>query len=391
MTHVLSRSRSAQFGAVALAGGLLLAGCSSKAATATASTGGTGATTTTSAASNCPALGTTPTFAKGTGSVNVYSVDGLMDTTDQNNWYNKEFAAFTAATGIKVNYTELGSGPIEAKVESEKANPQADVLVTLPPFIQKAEAAGVLQAYSPQCVDKVDPSDVDKNGEWEAVMGDYLSFIYNSKQVTTAPVTWNDLLDPQYKGKLQYSTPGVAGDGTAVMIQAIHDFGSESAAMAYFKSLQPSNVGPSSSTGKLETKVNTGNILVANGDIQMNYVDGKNSYPNNKIFFMAPNGSTTPDTFSLPYMGSLVKGGPNTANGKELLDFLLSQQAQEDTSAIAYGFPARTDVVPTDANYTALKQAMSGVTVFPVDWASVEQNYAQYVSDWDTATGTPAS
>lgn len=34
-----------------------------------------------------------------------------------------------------------------------------------------------------------------------------------------------DLLDAKYENKVQYSTPGVAGDGTAVLIQAMPNLG----------------------------------------------------------------------------------------------------------------------------------------------------------------------
>jgi 2-aminoethylphosphonate transport system substrate-binding protein len=54
------------------------------------------------------------------------------------------FKDFTAKTGIRVQYVEGGSGVVVNRVMAERANPQADVLVTLPPFIQQAAAAGRL-------------------------------------------------------------------------------------------------------------------------------------------------------------------------------------------------------------------------------------------------------
>ena len=74
--------------------------------------------------------------------VTIYSADGLHDGTP--NWYQTEFDAFTKATGIKVQYVEAGSGGVVERVEKEKSNTQADVLVTLPPFIMKAAADGPL-------------------------------------------------------------------------------------------------------------------------------------------------------------------------------------------------------------------------------------------------------
>ncbi len=48
-----------------------------------------------------------------------------------------------------------------------------------------------------------------------------------------------------------------------------HLMGSQ-VALDYLGKLQANNVGPSSSTGKLQPKVSNGELLVANGDVQMN-------------------------------------------------------------------------------------------------------------------------
>src|SRR6201993_2278701 len=79
--------------------------------------------------------------------VTIYSADGLHDGSP--NWYQTQFDAFTKKTGIKVQYVEAGSGGVVERVAKEASNPQADVLVTLPPFIMKAGADGLLQAYTP--------------------------------------------------------------------------------------------------------------------------------------------------------------------------------------------------------------------------------------------------
>lgn len=97
-------------------------------------------------------------------------------------------------------------------------------------------------------------------------MNNYLTFIYNSQLLKSAPASWQDLLDSRYKNKLQYSTPGQAGDGTAVMLQAFHSLGGKDAGFAYLGKLQANNVGPSASTGKLTALVNKGELYVANGD-----------------------------------------------------------------------------------------------------------------------------
>ncbi|WP_326722870.1 2-aminoethylphosphonate ABC transporter substrate-binding protein [Streptomyces sp. NBC_00243] len=323
--------------------------------------------------------------------VTVYSADGLKGENGDG-WYDQVFKDFEKETGIKVEYVEGGSGEMVQRAVREKTNPQADVLVTLPPFIQQADGKGLLQTYAPKGSDQVDGADKAADATWTSVVNNYFGFVYNKKELSQAPTTWDELLDAEYKNKLQYSTPGVAGDGTAVLIKAIHDFGGKDAALEYLKKLQTNNVGPSASTGKLAPKVDKGELLVANGDVQMNYAQSK-SMPNLAIWFpratgTAASGGGKPTTFALPYAAGLVTDAPHTENGKKLLDYLLTAKAQQQVSEIGGGFSARKDIKATDANAIALTKLMDGVQIFEPDWTDIDKNLTSYVEDWKTATGS---
>ncbi|MBT2510251.1 2-aminoethylphosphonate ABC transporter substrate-binding protein [Streptomyces sp. ISL-98] len=317
--------------------------------------------------------------------VTVYSADGLKGENGDG-WYDQVFKDFEKKTGIKVKYVEGGSGEVVQRAVREKSNTQADVIVTLPPFIQQADAKGLLKAYEPEGADKVASADKAPDGKWTSVVNNYFGFIHNTKELKESPRTWEDLLDSSYKDKLQYSTPGVAGDGTAVVIKAMHDFGGKEPAMEYLKKLQANNVGPSSSTSKLAPKVDKGEILVANGDVQMNFAQSK-SMPNIGIWFPAKDGSR-PTTFALPYAAGLVDKAPHTENGKKLLDFMLTEGAQQQVSEIGGGFPARTDTKATDANATELASILKGVEVFEPDWNDIGTNLDDYIDAWKSATGS---
>jgi 2-aminoethylphosphonate transport system substrate-binding protein len=318
------------------------------------------------------------------GVVTIYSADGLHDGSP--NWYQTEFDAFTKATGIKVQYVEGGSAVVMDRVASERSNPQADVLVTLPPFMQKAAADGLLQAYTPAGADQIAARDKGPEGRFYAVVNDYPNFIYDASVLKEPPETYNDLLDPKFKNKIQYSTPGQAGDGTAVMLEVFHAFGSKDAGFAYLKKLQANNLGPSSSTGKLTPLVNKGEIWVANGDIQMNLAQQADN-PNIRIFWpKGPDGKR--EAFALPYYIALVAGAPHAESGKKLIDFLLSKEAQVQVSEIAQGLPVRHDVHPTDANYKKLTAAMEGVEIWSPDWAKVLADLPADVARWHSETGS---
>ncbi|MGW4686034.1 2-aminoethylphosphonate ABC transporter substrate-binding protein [Streptomyces sp. NPDC004244] len=321
----------------------------------------------------------------GAKTVTVYSADGLKSDKGDG-WYDRVFADFTKKTGIEVKYVEGGSGEMVQRALREKANTQADVLITLPPFIQQAAGKGLLQSYRPQGSDKVNGADKATDGMWTSVVNNYFGFVYNKKELEAAPKTWEELLDGRFKGKLQYSTPGVAGDGTAVLIKSMHDFGGKEPAMEYLKKLQANNVGPSSSTSKLAPKTDKGELLVANGDVQMNCAQSR-SMPNLGIWFPAKDGGR-PTTFALPYAAGLVQKGPHSENGRKLLDHLLGEEAQKLVSEVGGGFPARTDVKPTDTNAVELTKLMTGVEVFEPDWADIDKNLTAYVDAWKSATGS---
>ncbi len=321
--------------------------------------------------------------AQARGVVTVYSADGLHDGSP--NWDQTEFDAFTKATGIKVRYVEAGSAVVVDRIAQERANPQADVLVTLPPFVQKAKADGLLQHYVPKSASHIAAASKDQAGDYTAMINNYPTFIYDAKALSAPPKTFNDLLAPKFHNKIQYSTPGEAGDGTAVMLEVLHMYG-DNAGFTYLKKLQANNLGPSASTGKLTALVNKGEIYVANGDLQMNMAQTQQN-PNIRMFYPAgPNGQRV--TFALPYYIALVHGAPHEANGKKLIDFLLGQTAQAQVSAIAEGLPVRDDVHPDDENFKTLNAKLTGVTIWTPDWDHVTNHLNADLARWRQATGS---
>ncbi|MYS79659.1 2-aminoethylphosphonate ABC transporter substrate-binding protein [Embleya scabrispora] len=344
-------------------------------ATACGGTGGSGSDDTKPAANAAP--GSAP--AKGSGSVTVYSVDGLAD------WYTKRFADFEKKTGIKVNLVESGSGEVVTRMEKEKGNPQADVAITLPPFIQRAAQADLLTAYAPAGADKVPATSKDAQGRFVAVVNNYASWIYNPDRAKPAPTKFQELTDGRFKSKLQYSTPGQAGDGTAVLIQLQHLYGKQGA-LDYLKRLESNNVGPSSSTGKLQPKVGKGELSVANGDLQMNLASIHNDKSDFKVWFPADDAGKA-STFALPYFMGLSSGAPHADAGRKLMDYLLSPEAQTSVSADALGLPAREDVKPTDANAAEIAKALEGVEIWAPDWDTVLKDLDADLTAYNKAVG----
>lgn len=319
------------------------------------------------------ACGGTGTESADGRTVTVYSADGV------GGWYTGRFAEFTAATGIAVNLVEAGSGEVVNRVDKEQSNPQADVIVTLPPFIQKAKKSGLLQ---PSGIDTaaIGAADKDVDGTYVTMANNYLCFIANPA-VDASALTWDDLLKPEYKGKLQYSTPGQAGDGTAVLV-LLQQLRGKQGALDYLTALQANNVGPSSSTGKLQAKVDKGELLIANGDVQMNLTTVKEKGSKFDVFFPAADGTRT--TVPVPYVMGLAKGAPHKDDAIELMTFLLAPDAQSKLAPEAFAVSPRTDLTETSAP----AEVLAGVEVLPIDWDAVLTDLDADLAAYQHATGS---
>jgi ABC-type proline/glycine betaine transport system permease subunit len=140
--------------------------------------------------------------------VTIYSADGLHDGTPT--WYQTQFDAFTKATGIKVQYIEAGSGGVVERVAKEATNPQADVLVTLPPFIMKAVADSLIQAYTPTGADQISDTLKDKGGMYVALSNNYMNFIYNASVIKEARLL------------VAFSRPPLLLNGTVAIVFIAH-------------------------------------------------------------------------------------------------------------------------------------------------------------------------
>jgi 2-aminoethylphosphonate transport system substrate-binding protein len=57
-------------------------------------------------------------------------------------------------------------------------------------------------------------------------------------------------------------------------------------------------------------------------------------------------------------------------------------------SSIAFGYPVRTDVHPTDAHAKELKAALKGVKIWYPNWSKVSAQLNADVATWHRVTGS---
>lgn len=130
--------------------------------------------------------------------------------------YLESFAA--AHPDITVNLLRLSTGDLGARMLAEKDNPQHDVIwgwaVTqmVDPRILE-----MIEPYEPQGLEKVNDVYKDEKGRWFATTGYLAGFCVNTAVLEDKdlpmPTSWQDLLNPVYKGELVMPNPASSGTG----------------------------------------------------------------------------------------------------------------------------------------------------------------------------------
>ncbi len=135
---------------------------------------------------------------------------------------------------ITINWVRDSTGVITAKLLAEKNNPQADVIWGLAAtslLMMKGE--GMLEAYAPTGVEKLNPKFVDNSTPpaWTGMDAWVPAVCYNTvegeKNDVPAPTSWQALTDPVYEGHVIMPNPNSSGTGFLDVSSWLQMFGED--------------------------------------------------------------------------------------------------------------------------------------------------------------------
>ena len=241
---------------------------------------------------------------------------------------------FEEKTGIKAESINISTGEIAARLRVEKARPQADVWHSVrASYLVPAKAQGIIAPYNPPNAKYV-LKRYTYPGE-DFIMGTTmypLVFAYNSKSIkemgVEPPKSYDDLLDPQWKGKIVMPHPAASGTAYAFVAAILQmnrvegETGIESkAGWAYLKKLM-GNVAQYTRSGSAPSK------MVARGEFPV----GITFY--DRVYRLAKEGYPIVPVFPMPIYAepsctAIVANSPNPEGAKAFLNFMLSKEAQE--------------------------------------------------------------
>ena len=170
-----------------------------------------------------------------------YGISGTMKVVATNESYMELFKIFEEQTGVKVELLSMSSGEVLSKLRAEGGTPSADLWFGggIDAFMG-AKADGLLEQVNFSAAADLNPDYKDEENYWFSKGLTIVGFLLNNsimeEKGMTAPATWDDLLDPQYKGEIVMSNPAISGTNYGV-VNAILQTRGEEAGWEYFQKL----------------------------------------------------------------------------------------------------------------------------------------------------------
>jgi ABC-type Fe3+ transport system substrate-binding protein len=256
---------------------------------------------------------------------------------------------------VKVTYWRADSEEVAQKLSAEvRANNVIADVFEGTGVGELAVDAGLTQSYSTPAIEAYPQQFRDPAGMWTPSRVSYYGIAYNTRQVpeNKSPKTYEDLLDPQWKGRVAWRI--ASATGTPLFITNLRTAWGEEKARAYFAKLKEQrivNFG-SGSARTLVDRVIAGEYAIAVNIFAHHPLisRAKGAPVNSRLLDPTPSTTAT--------MG-VVKGAKHPYAALLLIDYILSREGQEILHSADY-FPA-DPTVPTSPMLASIIPRLAGV------------------------------
>lgn len=246
---------------------------------------------------------------------------------------NKLAADFEAKTGIEVRTFQGTTGEILARLETEQANPVADVVI-LASWSDglSMKESGQLESYVPANADKMVPGWIDDDSCLFGYSASAVGVIYNTLIYPELDADWAELADSQYRNDIAIPDPELSGACKDFVAGFVNAYGWDT-----FEALGANGmVVPGANKAALEA-VTTGEVGILLAGVDYNAYSSIAKGEPLAIYYPASG------TVVNPRPAMIMKTAPEMDNAKLFVDYLLSDDAQRMVTE-AYLLPGRMDI-----------------------------------------------
>lgn len=298
-----------------------------------------------------------------------------------------QFAEMLTAFGamhpdIKINKIIDSNGPIIARLLAEKDNPQADILLgAAVSGMLVLHKAGVLEPYQPAEFDKIKEKfkdTVNTPPVWTGLDAWATAVCFNKAEGETQklaePKSYEDLLKPEYAGKVIMPNPNSSGTGFLTVAGWLKLYG-EPGGWEYMDKLH-NNIAQYVHSGSKPCKMAAAGETVVGVSYAFPGVKAINDGAPLSVILPAEGLGTEVEGVAL------IKGGKNHAAAKLLYDFAMSEESAKIANKY-YPVVARTGVSSPIPNYPEGEEEK----MMLMDFVWLADNRERILAEWQKRYG----
>ena len=281
---------------------------------------------------------------------------------------------------VGIQFLDMGSQEILARVRAEKNRPQADLWWgAAQTTFQTAAEEDLLTAYRPSWADQIPDQARHPQDLWYGTYETPEVIAYNSEAVRAdeAPKDWDDVLDPKWRDKVLIRNPNPS-DTMRVIFGAMiwrfyRDSGSPQQGYEWLRRLD-ANVHDYTADGTLlMQKLARREGLVTLWDLPDVRIYQDKNLP---IAYVIPASGTPIITDAI----AILRGAPNEAEARQFYEFVNTTESLVHAAKTYYRLPVRTDI---DRNLLPewMRQPLKRM---PVDWDLLRREGGEWLRYWDT-------
>ncbi len=285
------------------------------------------------------------------------------------------FNAFEKETGIKINYIRLSAGEMLTRVAVEKDNPQATMMFggSTDNYIAAAEQ-GLLEPYQSPELSNTPEKYLDPDGNWNPIYVGAIAFACNidwfEEHGYDYPDSWEDLLDPKYKGEIIMAHPATSGTAYTVLATLVQLMGDDHV-WDYLSKLNPNMAQYTKSGSAAPNAVALGEAAIALTFSHDGLQPTAEGYP---IALSFPSDGTGYEVGA----AAIIKGSKpeEQENAKRFIDWMCSAAGQNHYAETdSFRVPTNTTAKTAEGLVTLDKVA---VIDYDAVWAaSVKSDYTE--------------
>jgi iron(III) transport system substrate-binding protein len=283
---------------------------------------------------------------------------------------------------IDIRWLDMGSQEILDRIRSERGNPQADVWYGGPTVMfDRGVAESLLAPYRPSWADRVGPLGVGPDDLYWPVYRTPAVIAYNAEAVTAAdaPKDWDEVLEPQWRGKVLIRDPIASGTMRAIwglfLVRSIAATGDTAAGMTFLRKLDGQTKAYALNPAILMERLSRQEGVLTLWDLPDVLIDRSRGLPLGYVF-------PTSGTVVIDDPIALVRGARQPEAAKLFIDYVGSVEGQLLAARAVFRLPARRDLPPDSVPDWVGEVERSMVTA-PMDWPRLARDGAEWMRYWD--------